>query len=530
MILDGRKGFGHQLPHYDICVVGAGPAGITLALELEATKLQICLLEAGGITYERATQQLFEGEVVADNYPLLRDTRLGALGGSTNVWAGWCRPLEPIDFEQRDWSNADGWPFGLDELQPYYARAHKICGLGPYEYDPDYWSQALGPNKLLASDANFTNQVFHVNAQNFGHRFYAQLEQSKSIDLVLRAPVTRICRDTATGKVKHVEVRMLSGHETTVKAHHFVLATGGIENPRLLLLSAATPDEAPGNAHGLVGRYFTDHPFVDPGAVVFRDSARSVDFYLPQPITSTGKEALVRGALTLCRESIERERIGNAALFFYPRYESHRAFESTEVKAFLQMWAKVGKRAVPGGTLANLMRAARAPHWLAVAAVRKLVVSNGPSKRWRLRAMFETESRYENRVTLCDEKDQLGRRRARVEWQLGERDLHTMSRVIHLFDEALRHEGIGRVERTFVDEPSAWKRAAEGGKHHMGTTRMDRDPQRGVVDENSRVHGTPNLFVTGSSVFPSGGFANPTLTIVALAARLGDYIKRTVAV
>lgn len=144
--------------------------------------------------------------------------------------------------------------------------------------------------------------------------------------------------------------------------------------------------------------------------------------------------------------------------------------------------------------------------------------------------MFETESRYENRVTLCNEKDQLGRPRARIEWQLGERDLYTMSRVIHLFDKALRREGIGRVERAFPDEPSAWKRAAEGGKHHMGTTRMDRDRHRGVVDENSRVHGTPNLFVAGSSVFPSGGFANPTLTIVALAVRLGDYIRRTAAV
>ena len=204
MILDGRNGFGHQASplHYDVCVVGAGPAGITLALELEATKLRVCLLEAGGTTYERATQQLFEGEVVADNYPLLRDTRLGALGGSTNVWAGWCRPLEPIDFEERDWCNADGWPFRLDDLQPYYARAHEICGLGPYDTDPDYWSQALGRNRLLTCDANFTNQVFHVNPQNFGHRFYAQLEQSKSIDLVLRAPVSRILPRHCNGRGK----------------------------------------------------------------------------------------------------------------------------------------------------------------------------------------------------------------------------------------------------------------------------------------------------------------------------------------
>lgn len=529
MILDGQKGFGHELPHYDICIIGAGPAGITLALELEAAKLRICLLEAGGTGYESVTQRLFEGEVDAVNYPRLRDTRLAALGGSTNVWAGWCRPLEALDFEQRDWCNADGWPFGLDEMQPYYARAHEICGLGPYEYDPEYWSEVLGPHKLLDGNADFTNQVFHVNAQNFGHRYYQQLQQSKNINLVLHAPMTRICRDAATGKAEHVEIRMLNGDETNIKADCFVLAAGGIENARLLLLSAESPVDAPGNKHGLVGRYFTDHPFVDPGMVVFRDAPRLVDFYLPQPVPSTANGAAVRGAMTLCRESIERERIGNAALFFYPRYESHQVFESAEVKAYLQMWAKIRRRAVPGDTLSSLLRAAQAPHWIVVAAARKLLVRNGPSNRWRLRAMFETESRYENRVILCDDKDQLGRRRTRIEWQLSEQDVHTLSRVIDLFDEALRKEGIGYMERAFADEPSAWKRAAEGGKHHMGTTRMDRDPRRGVVDENSLVHGTPNLFITGSSVFPSGGFANPTLTIVALAIRLGDHVKRTIA-
>jgi choline dehydrogenase-like flavoprotein len=530
MILDGQKGLGGRQPHYDICIVGAGPAGISLALQFEATHLRVCLLEAGGTVYESATQQLFEGEVIAENYPLLRDTRFGALGGATNVWAGWCRPLEELDFEKRDWCGAGGWPFGLNELEPYYVRAHELCGLGPYKYDPGYWSQVLGANKLLANDAIFTNQIFHVNAQNFGHRFFAQLQQSKNIDLVLHAPITRVWRDDVTGKAEHVEVCMLNGPEETVKADYFVLATGGIENARILLLSAISPNQAPGNAHGLVGRYFTDHPFVDPGTLIFRDSARLVDFYLPQPVASAGNKVAVRGALTLCRKSIERERIGNAALFFYPRYESHRAFETDEVKAFLQMWAKVGKRAVPGAIWPNFKRAARAPHWVAVAVARKLAVRNGPSKRWRLRAMFEAESRYENRVILSDEKDHLGRPQVQVEWQLSEQDLHSMSRVIHLLDEAFRKDGVGHVERAFADEPSTWKRAAEGGKHHMGTTRMHSDPRHGVVDENSRVHGTPNLFVAGSSVFPSGGFANPTLTIVALAARLGDYLKRIVTI
>ena len=149
MILDAEKGFGHAPPRYDLCIVGAGPAGITLALELEATGLRVCLLEAGGAVYEAESQRLFEGEVVAAQYPPLRDTRLGALGGSTQVWAGWCRPLEPLDFEPRDWCNAGGWPFGFDHLRPYYARAHDLCGLAAFDYDPEHWTAVLGPPGLL---------------------------------------------------------------------------------------------------------------------------------------------------------------------------------------------------------------------------------------------------------------------------------------------------------------------------------------------------------------------------------------------
>jgi choline dehydrogenase-like flavoprotein len=218
-----------------------------------------------------------------------------------------------------------------------------------------------------------------------------------------------------------------------------------------------------------------------------------------------------------------------AAIFFHPRYESHRVFASREVKAFLHLWDKAKSRAVPGGGWAYARRAAKAPHRLALALARKLAVGDGPAHRWRLRAMFETQFRFDNRVTLSNEYDRLGRRRARVEWQLGEADIDNMRRVTGLLDQAVRETGAGHLELAFADEPSAWRAATEGGLHHMGTTRMHVSPQHGVVDENGRVHGTSNLFVTGSSVFPSGGYANPTLTIIALALRLGHHLRRVVS-
>jgi choline dehydrogenase-like flavoprotein len=527
MILDAEKVFGQEPPRYDICIVGAGAAGITLALELEATGLRVCLLEAGGSGYEAETQRLFEGEITGQpNYPRLRDTRVGALGGSTTVWAGWCRPLEALDFEPRDWCGAGGWPFGWDELRPYYARAHEICGLADFDYDPERWAGFLGPDKILAGDASFNNEIFQVQVQSFGDRYRARLERSKAIDLVLHAPVTRARLEAGTCTA--VEIRTLGGQELAINARCFVLAAGGVENPRLLLLSADDPAQAPGNGCGLVGRYFTDHSYIDPGTLVLREPG-SLNFYRPRPVAPSRGASSVRGVLSLRREVVERERLMNAAFFFHPRYEAHPVFATEEVKALLQLWDKFKKRAVPGSVWPYARQAARSPRRLVVALARKLAVGHGPSRRWRMRAAFETAFRYENRVTLSGERDRLGRRGIRIEWRVGGADVENMRRVTALFDQAVRRAGVGHLERAFPDEPSAWRHAVEGGKHHMGTTRMHVAPQHGVVDENGRVHGTSNLFVTGSSMFPSGGYANPTLTIVALAVRLGDHLKRLVA-
>jgi choline dehydrogenase-like flavoprotein len=524
MILDAEQGFGHEPPHYDLCIVGAGAAGITLALELEASGLRVCLLESGGAVYETETQRLFEGEVVGHDYPILRDTRVGALGGSTTVWAGWCRPLEALDFESPDWRPAAGWPFGLDELRPYYARAHEICGLAACDYNPGHWVGVLGSPGLLPEDPSFSNEIFHIQIQDFARRYRGRLERSKTIDLVLHAPVTRVRLQGSACTA--VEVRTLGGTELTIRADRFVLAAGGIENPRLLLLSGDDAAGVPGNAGGLVGRYFTDHLFVDPGTLLLR-APSSLDFYHPRPVSPTQGSSSVRGVLSLRREVVEREHLMNASWFFHPRYEAHRVFATREVKAWLTLWNKVNRRAVPGASWPYARQALRAPYHVALAVARKLGVRHGPARRWRMRASFETGFHYDNRVILSGQRDRLGRRRVRLEWRIGDADLENMRRVTQLFDSTVRQAGVGHLERAFPDRPEAWRETMEAGKHHMGTTRMHVAPRHGVVDQNSRVHGTSNLFVTGSSVFPSGGYANPTLTIVALAARLADHLKRS---
>lgn len=505
---------------YDVCIVGAGAAGITLALELGRAGLQVCVLEAGGLGYESGVQGLLDGEVAHAEYPALRDTRLAGLGGSTAVWAGWCRPLDETDFLPDPVRAMPGWPFTLRELEPDYRRAQVLCGLGPYAYGIDEWSRKLGGKPWL-SDGPFVEKIVQVRAQHFGTAFLEDLERSDGIVVVLHATVRRARMDK--GRVVALEALIPGRSPQDVFAETYVFAAGGVENARLLLASGDTEASAPGNQGGLVGRFFADHVFVEMGAVVMGEPGRPAR-YLPQAIFSDRAQPTVRAVWSLSEGMVAREHIPNGALFVHPRYASHAVYRTREVRAFLELWNKFNNKAVPGDWFRYLAAAASAPHRVLHAALRKLLIKGGDSARWHVRAMFETEFHPNSRVSLGDTRDHAGRRQARLDWEPSERDIEGMRRFTQLFEDALKRRGDLRFERAFPDEASAWRRAAESGKHHMGTTRMHPDPGLGVVDEDSRVHGTKNLHVTGSSVFPSGGWVNPTLTIVALAVRLARFL------
>ncbi len=510
---------------YDVCVIGAGPAGITLALELEPTGMGICLLEAGGETYEPRAQRLLEGTMEGDRYPPLRDTRLSALGGTSHVWAGWCRPLDPIDFDPRPGRDGCGWPLGASDLEPYYRRAHEYLGLGAFDYDAP--GDALRDDLLPIRPADVAHAVFRVVPRQLGARYRGRLEVAQNVHLVLHSPVMRL-RMNPGGDCDGACVRGPDGRDLRIRARRYVLAAGGIENARLLLLSAESPESAPGNSADVLGRYFTDHPFANVGTMHL-NAPRALTAYFPRrPAGDTagpGVAPQVRTTLSLPRHVLEQEGSLNAALFFHPRYEAHEVFDHPEVAALLEVWNKLRGKAVPGGLRPYLQRAVRAPHRLVVAGARKLLIGAGPGRTWRCRAMFETESRAENRVTLGVRRDALDRPLAHVDWHLSELDLLNMRSIMGRFDRALRSTGIGWIEFACQDTADGWRSLAEGGKHHMGTTRMHVSPRSGVVDADCRVHGVSNLYVAGSSVFPSGGYANPTLTIVALAIRLGDHLR-----
>ena len=535
MILDSRH---HEINtdiEYDVCIIGAGAAGITAALELASDcKLNLLMLEAGGQHFSHQAQSLFQGEVEGDRHPPLWRSRFSGLGGSTQVWAGWCRPLEAHDFERRDYIENSGWPITSDELQSAYHRANEICGLGSYDYDLETWQDFLA-GEPLSSAPELLHHIFQVRKLRFNQIYYEDLKNANNIRVYLYSPVMRLHAKQDGHRVDHVEIASYRGKTTVLKAKQFILATGGIENARLMLLSGSSPENALGNQNDCVGRYFTDHGFIDSGWFMPGSDKQDLRFYFPVSHPHDSRQASVRPVITLSPEALKEEKLLNAAMYFYPSYESHPAFASDAVKAALELWEIIkGKNltelkeiskadAAPGDLWVFCKRIGSRPHHIFQALLRKAMVKDSSCSRWRTRFYYECVPSADNRVLLGDEKDRFGRRQSRLNWHLSDQDLDSAIRFHAYLNSVLQKSGAG--ELTYFEELSQWRSNTETGKHPSGTTRIHDNPKLGVVDKNCRVHGLDNLYVAGSSVFPTTGYANPTLTIVALAVRLARHLK-----
>jgi choline dehydrogenase-like flavoprotein len=243
MIVDSRSIDNSCRLQSEICIVGAGAAGITLALELLSKNVSVVLLESGGAKSDSMTQSLYAGENAGLSYDPLEETRSRYLGGSTNCWGGWCRPLDDLDFEKRDWVPNSGWPFGKKELYRHYVRSHSLLQLGPFNYDQDFWSHELAKKNISLfplDGRRIDNIVIQCSPPSrFGSLYRPQLSQSSKVKVLLFANVTEIQTNESATEVTGVRVATLNGTNFTVSAKLVVLAAGGIENARLLLLSAS---------------------------------------------------------------------------------------------------------------------------------------------------------------------------------------------------------------------------------------------------------------------------------------------------
>jgi choline dehydrogenase-like flavoprotein len=531
----------------DVCIVGAGAAGITLALELADSGLGVLLLESGGLKAERDTQRLYEGAVADERlHSPPHRFRQRRFGGSTTVWGGRCVPLDPIDFEARDYIPYSGWPFGVDALQPFYPRANEICEAGVFEYRAD---EALGgrPRPMIEGfrSAHFTTDTLERFSRptDFGARHADRLRAAHNVRVLLHANVTEIRLFPGGQAVESLTVRTLRGAHVTVWASRFVLATGGLETARLLLTNRGVSPQGIGNDHDVVGRYYMCHIAGAVGRLEFREGGAGV--WHGYDRTSEG--IYCRRRLALTPETQRRLRIGNfIARLHHPRITdpSHR----TAVLSALQLAKglisyEYGKRlhGEESTRVRNWLRHVRnvagAPHEVLAfglhmtrdrfLASRKFpsIIVRSSGGHYSLDFHAEQEPNPSSRIALTDERDGLGVPRLMVDWRYTAGDVRTVQAAVRLLADDLASSGVG----TFECDPQSIELeilhyGAYGG-HHLGTARMGTDRITSVVDPNCRVHGIRNLYIAGGAVFPTSSQANPTLTIVALALRLGEHLR-----
>lgn len=514
----------------DVAVVGGGPAGIALALALAGSPLRVVVLEAGGRTLDAREQAFAVGLSTGIPYFPLHESRYRLLGGSTFRWGARTAPLKPIDLAPRDWVPHSGWPFDRTELEPHYANAYELIGLHqPFRYEGDVWQQLRGtpppfdPARLEYVAFQFGKSVLFAEA----HR--ERLVRAPNVRVWLDAPVHSIVPTARGDRVDHLRLHAHAGAARGVRARTYVLAAGGIENARLLLLSDAIRPEGLGNAHGMVGRCFMEHPTVSAGRVV---AARW------QKLHDACSPGLVRG------------RLVEVGLALAPALQA----EARCLDAVVRTTLEVGRD--PTQALRELLwnlRHRRLPHqldwyqknrWLkerlgAIARDPFAIVANlarhaaGRPKRFKVDAVhlevrIEQAPNPESRVTLDDSLDARGQRRVRLHWSLTPQDKHTMRVAATTFAAELERLGLGRLELdpALASDGPELPDGMVGGHHHMGTTRIAADAREGVVDAHCRVHGIDNLHVAGTSVFPTAGYVNPTATMLALALRLARHLRQ----
>jgi choline dehydrogenase-like flavoprotein len=541
MIIDARSLSPEETLETHVCIIGSGPAGMTLAREFANQNFQVCLLESGGFEFDPEIQSLSDGTAIGDPYPAVSSTRLRQFGGTSHTWEGQngyqeygfrCLPLSEIDFEQRDWLPYSGWPFTKAHLDPFYERAHQVCQIGAYAYNVEAWEDKRAMGLPFVSDRVTTSMSQYAGRYPFTEQYREELKQTPNITTILYATAIELVTDEANKTVTRIRIAVSPQKQLWLTAKIFIVATGGMENARLLLASNQQQPAGLGNQHDLVGRFFMDRPILRCTLIPYRhqllEQTALYDIY-----RTKGVPVMARVHLT--EDLMRREHILNNGAQLFPRPLPHQREATLALRSLV---SSIRDRQPIHDGLKLLSVALRGSDYLIAAgfwaAIRQLpTLKRGdwsylPYEKQRF-SQFEVFYQIEqapdpnNRVRLSAQRDRLGQQKVELHWRLNPIDIQNAIRVQEIWAEEFDRAGLGELQ--FARNRKDWQVENPAMHHHMGATRMHIDPQQGVVDANCKVHNISNLFIAGSSVFPTSGYANPTLTIVALALRLADHIK-----
>jgi len=525
MLTDARSVPTKTVVETDLCIVGGGAAGITLAREFINSGVRVVLLESGGEHPDPATQDLYSGSDIGRRYEIFQESRARYFGGTTNRWGGaWCDLPSPLDFEVRDGVAYSGWPFPLSELEPWYRRAQPVLRLGPYGYALADWRIAPEDIPEPFHGPHFNVRVLQQGPlTRFGPYYGPELRRASNVSVYLHANALRFDANENGGPVRQVQVGVLTDGRFTVRARIFIVACGGIENARLLLLSENAAGVGLGNEHGLVGRFFMLHLEYESAAIALNNPYANLMF-------QTGENGAIykrfgakrRFVSYICLSDETKRELGLPAMrlrFQYPR--------PPQIDALRRLVLPKERGRYPLRDLGTVIGA--------VPGLTKYVASRikygrnmppSPLATIPLRFTAEQMPNPESRIGIGRDRDAFGLRKVVVDWRLTDEDQRGIVTGTRLLRSELARSGFGELHSTIPEGEGEWPSDMRGDQHHMGTTRMARDPKKGVVDENCRVHGVENLYMAGCSVFATGGTFNPTYTILTLALRLADHVKQ----
>jgi choline dehydrogenase-like flavoprotein len=508
----------------DVCIVGSGVAGISTARRLLALGRTVTILESGGLDYEAATAALNDGDSVGHPYYRLKDSRLRFFGGTTAIWGGRIAELDPIDFERREWVPHSGWPMSHAELQAYYAEAWKLFGLTR----PETWPLPDASGPFADTQFEIKHWAFDGRFNRFTFDSCQDLVQHPRATVITHATVTDIVTSANRRIVTSVRAQSLAGRTLTVAARAFVLAAGGLENPRLLL---AASGGGLGNDHDLVGRFFMEHPHARGGHVIRAQSWALLRAFGRRPrhdgqvfaaLIAAGAKAQAKARMLNSSLTVAARQPAGVMQFWPMRAYQRAKHEIAPTRAGRALW----------------MHTKRAANWLQRNAdpLRPWLLHRAGRLELALLVRAEQAPHPDSRIMLSDKKDALGLPQLKLDWRLSALDIHSVESLVDLVGAEFRRLDLGEVikadwlsapERAWRSDPLISAHPI-GGYHHMGTTRMADNPRHGVTDGFGQVHGVDNLYVAGSSLFPTSGWANPTLTLAALALRTADRIAERV--
>lgn len=457
--------------NFDICIVGAGAAGITIANKLGKNGLKIALCEAGSEEYTEESQDNYKGEITGDHYFDLDIARLRYLGGTTNHWNGWCRSFEPVDFDRGYLGNEYKWPISYNELFKFRKEACDIL-----EIANDFDFNKTENNYVKKIKFQFSPPV------RFKDKYQFDLKKSSNISLLLNANLEDISGDHNT--INYAYFKSYTNKKIKIKASRFIFAMGGIENSRFLLWFAKKYQTKYFDDNTPIGKYWMEHPHFNLGSALVEKSVTNHPYY--SLTANTQKQAKILN----CGFRINKITSSNTT--------------KGMIKELLCVAPRVGQK-------------------IAELASKNIVCGATFFAAW------EQSANISNTITLSNKKDKFGIPRVKLKWQKNSFDRENIKKSVSIFNSWLLEKNLGRIQlnKWILKDLDYPINDELGGYHHMGGTRMSSNSKLGVVDKNCKVYGSKNLYMAGSSIFTTGGHNNPTLPIVQFSLRLSEHLLKS---